>query len=140
MKLNVAGAVVALSAMCFVGCASRHEEGVKSNLRTQSADVNADVTATTDAAEQVLNDRELRGVQADATKVDGSASGKLADGTMVKVAIEKETDDTSEVSVTVGKIGDPKLGAEIARAIKTRAEGGGTGTAGTRSTTRRSGM
>ena len=143
MKLNVAGAVVALSAMCFVGCASRHEEGVTSSYRSQWTTVNADTEAATDAAEAVLNDRQLKDVTSSSTSVDGKAMGKMADGTKVNVAVKKEGDDMSQVSVNVGLKGDPALGAEIARAIKTRAEGGGsdtTSTRSTRSTTRRAGM
>jgi hypothetical protein len=143
MTLKIAGAVVALGAMCFVGCASRHEEGVKSTYRTQSTMVNADTAATTEAAEAVLNDRELKDVNSSSTRVDGKATGKMADGTKVNVAVQKNGDNMSSVAVNVGLTGDPSLGAEIAKAIKTRAEGGsggGTMSDTDRPTTRRSTM
>jgi hypothetical protein len=49
------------------------------------------------------------------------ASGKLADGTKVKVDVKK-LDAGSEVSVTVGALGSPKMGAELASEIKAKAE------------------
>ena len=45
-------------------------------------------------------------------------------GTKVNVSIQKEKESSSQVSVTVGKLGDPTLGAELARKIKDRVEGG----------------
>jgi hypothetical protein len=55
--------------------------------------------------------------------VDGTASAKKADGTKVNVAIQRKDDTTSEVSVTVGTMGDPALGAQYAKRIKAKAEG-----------------
>jgi hypothetical protein len=137
MKSTVAAAALFLGAMSFVGCASRHEEGVTSSYRSQWTKVNANTEDTTKAAEAVLNDRELKNVTSSSTKVDGKAMGQMADGTKVNVSIEKSGDTMSQVSVTVGTIGDPTLGAEIAKAVKTRAEGG---TERTSATTRRSAM
>lgn len=122
MKSILAGLVLSVGALTFVGCASKHEEGVKSSYRSQWTNVATSTEDTTRAAEAVLNDRGLKGVMSSATKVDGTASGKMADGTNVKVTIKKEGTAASQVSVTVGTIGDPALGAEIARAIKDRAE------------------
>src|SRR4051794_14522483 len=92
----------------LVGCASQHEEGVKSDLRTQWTNVNADTKATAEAARTVLEERELKNVNASSTAVDGLATGKMSDGTKVNVAIKKQTEASSQVSVTVGTIGDPK--------------------------------
>jgi hypothetical protein len=111
----------------FVGCASRHEEGVKSDIRTQWTSVNADTKATADAAEAVLRDEGLMNVKSRSTNVDGMASGMKADKTEVKVDIEKKG-DMSQVSVTVGMMGSPSYGAELAKKIKMRAEGGTTRT------------
>lgn len=123
MRTAVAALVLGLGTMTFVGCASRHEEGVTSTYRSQYEDVAADTKTTTQAAEAVLNDMGLKSVNSTSTAVDGKATAKLADGTDVKVGIDKETAMTSKVTVTVGMIGDPKLGAEIAKKTKMKAEG-----------------
>ena len=145
MKSALIAAVLGLSSVAFVGCASRHEEGVKSTLRSQYTSTTAGVEETTSAAEAVLNDKGLKDVRSSATRVDGSASGKMADGTDVRVKVAKDKEaGGSAVTVTVGTLGSPTLGAEIAKDIKTRAEGATrTGDADTlerRATTRRSTM
>jgi hypothetical protein len=111
-------------ALTLGACQSKHESGVKSNYRTQWSTVDADVKTTTSAAEDVLRDAEMKDVKSNSTNVDGKATGKKADGTEVKVAVRREKGDTSQVSVTVGTLGDPSLGAEFARKIKESAEGG----------------
>ena len=117
MGLMAAGAI-------GTGCQSSHEEGVKSNLHAQWTDVNANTMVTTDAAKAVLADEGLKDVSGSATNVDGKAMGKMADGTKVNVDVKKKSDSMSQVSVTVGTMGDPKLGAEIAKKVKMQAEGG----------------
>lgn len=104
-------------------CQSTHEKGVTSDLRTQWTDVKADTKDTTNAAKDVLKDVGLQDVTATSTNVDGKATGKKADGTEVDVTITKTGEKKSQVSVTVGTIGEPKLGADIARRIKDKAEG-----------------
>lgn len=105
------------------GCASRHEQGVKSDIRSQWTNVAADTRSATDAARAVLEQRGLKDITAQSTGVDGIAKAKTADGTNVTVNIKKVTDMSSQVSVTVGNMGDPKLGADIAKQIQMRAEG-----------------
>jgi hypothetical protein len=109
------------AALLLSACASS-QSGVKTNYHSQWTEVRADVKSTTAAAEQVLNDAELKDVKSSTTSVDGSASGKKSDGTKVSVAIQREGDTKSQVSVTVGTMGDPKLGADLAKKIKDRAE------------------
>ncbi len=104
------------------GCASKHEEGVTSSYRSQWTSVAADTKVTTDAAKAVLEAEGLKEVTAESTMVDGTAMGKKSDGTKVSVAIAKK-DAVSQVSVTVGTLGDPAIGAEIAKKIKMKAEG-----------------
>jgi hypothetical protein len=114
------------------GCQSHHEEGVTSNYHSQWTNVNGDTKTTTDAAQAVLRDMDLRNVTGQSTNVDGSAKAKKADGTDVNVAVRKnEGGNGSQVSVTVGMMGDPTLGAEIAKKIKDRVEGGGMGNTST---------
>jgi len=112
----------------LMGCASRHEEGVKSDYRSQWTTVAAGTQATTVAARSVLEERGLKDITATSTAVDGVASAKTADGTKVSVNVKKETSTTSQVSVTVGMLGDPQLGADIARQTKVMAESRAPGT------------
>jgi len=117
--------VPAIAVMLSLGlsaCKSSHEEGVKSSYRSQWTAVNADTRVTTDAAKAVLEAEGLKDIKAESTMVDGKASGKMADDTKVSVDIRKK-DATSEVTVVVGTLGSPELGAEIARKIKDKAEG-----------------
>ncbi len=123
MKKIFAAAVLAVSAMAFTGCASKHEEGVTSSYRSQWTDVNADTARTTDAAKSVLEADGLKDVTGSSTMVDGMAVGKKADGTKVTVAVKKKTSTSSQLSVTVGVLGDPALGADLAKKIKLKAEG-----------------
>ena len=124
-RLGVTGMLVLAAGLVGAGCQSRHEEGVRSNLRTQWTDVSADTKTTTEAARAVLQEQGLKDVTADATNVDGKATGRMANGTKVTVSVEKKGEQSSQVSVNVGTIGDPSLGAETAKRVKTRAEGGG---------------
>ncbi len=101
----------------LVGCET-DTAGVSSNYKQQWTSVNGDVTEATEAAEEVLQDYDLNNVESNATKLDGSAMGKMADGTEVSVDIRRQTDKTSEVTVSVGALGDPTLGIEIADKIK----------------------
>jgi hypothetical protein len=107
--------------LMLVGCSS-NEKGVKTNYRTQWTTVNADTAKTTEAAKVVFTDEGLKDVKASSTNVDGTASAKKADGTKVTAAIQKKSETTSELSVNVGTMGEPELGAELTRKIKDRAE------------------
>jgi type IV pilus biogenesis protein CpaD/CtpE len=120
VRTYLSGAGVLL-AVLIMGCASKSEEGVKSDYRTQWTMVAADTKTTTDAAKSVLSASDLKDVTASSTDVDGVASGLKADGTKVAVVIAK-TDNGSKVSVTVGEVGDPTLGASYAAQIKLKAE------------------
>lgn len=111
-----------VSVVCLFGCASQHAEGVKSDYHAQWTTVSADTKTATDAARTALQQRGLKEVMASSTGVDGVANAKMADGTKVAVDIKKLTDTSSQVSVTVGTVGDPKLGADIAKDIKMQAE------------------
>ena len=122
MRIAIVSLAALLLSITLPGCQSTHEKGVTSNYHSQWSSVHADVKTTTKSAEAVLNDAELKDVSSSSTNVDGSASGKKSDGTKVNVAIRKEKESISQVSVTVGKMGDPELGAELARKIKERAE------------------
>jgi hypothetical protein len=102
------------------GCKSHHQEGVTSNMHSQWATLSSDPPTTTGYAKDVLTDMGLMDVTGSSTNVDGTAMGKKSDGTKVHVAIKK-VDAGSQVSVTVGTMGDPDLGAEIVSKIKAKA-------------------
>jgi Zn-dependent membrane protease YugP len=119
-------AALALALLVALGpaaCPSKHEPGVSSSYRSQWTTVAADTQATTEAARTVLESEGLKEVKATATNLDGTASAKKADGTPINVTVRKKGDKYSEVSATVGTVGDPEVGAEIVRKIKQRAEG-----------------
>ena len=117
-------AFVLAAGLIGAGCKSTHEEGVKSNMRTQWTDVMADTKTTTDAAKAVLQEEGLKDVSGESTNMDGKATAKMADGTKVTATVAKKGDNKSQVSVNVGTMGSPTRGAEIAKKIKMRAEGG----------------
>lgn len=121
MMTAVAVVAVLAMAMNLTACKS-DESGVKTSYRSQWTQVAANTEKTTNAAKAVLNDMKLTDVKAASTAVDGEASGKMADGTSVKVSIKKK-DAGSEVTVVVGTMGDPSLGAKVASDIKKKAEG-----------------
>lgn len=126
MKKILVAAILGVSAMAFVGCASKHQEGVKSSYLWQSIDggVSTDPAATTDIAKTVLEAEGLKNVTANSTAMDGKAKGSLADGRVVDVTVKKKDNVAgSDVSVKVGTIGDPAMGAEIAKKIKVKADG-----------------
>jgi hypothetical protein len=120
----MAGPTVLLLMAGLAGCASHHEQGVTSDYRSQWTNVAADTKTATEAARAVLEQRGLKGVTAESTGVDGIARAKTADGTNVTVNVKKISDTSSQVSVTVGNMGDPTLGADIAKNIQTQVEGG----------------
>jgi len=122
MKRFTFPAAVLVVAMGVFGCSSSHEEGVRSDYRTQWTPVAANTQVTTEAAAAELTAQGLKNVDSSSTGLDGRAEGKMADGTRVKVGVEKKNAG-SQVEVTVGALGDPKLGAELAKKIKMRAEG-----------------
>lgn len=99
------------------GCSTKGDSGVKSDYKSQWTTVPSDTRTTTDAAKAVLAGYDFKDVQATSTDVDGKATAKKADGTQVTVSITK-ADNGSQVSVDVGTLGDPSLGADIAEKIK----------------------
>ena len=124
MKSALFVAAALMLGLSGAACSSTHQSGVTSDYRTQWTDVHANTRATTDAAKAVLNDNGLKNVTANSTEVDGHATAQKADGTKVNVTVQKQSDTKSQVSVVVGTVGEPKLGADLAKQIKQRAEGG----------------
>jgi hypothetical protein len=117
----VLGAAFCVAVMA-AGCSSSKEEGVTSSYRSQWTMVGADTRTTTEAARAVLEEQGLKEIKADSTMVDGTAEGRKADGTEIKVSIKKKGEGASEITTTVGALGSPTLGAEITRKIADRAQ------------------
>ena len=120
--------VMCAFAVCVnFACKSAHEEGVTSSIRSQWTDVHADPRATTEAANAVLSEEGLKDVKYSSTSYDGQATGKMADGTKVTVSVKREPKaELTQLSVNVGAMGNPSLGASLAKKIKMRAEGSAT--------------
>jgi hypothetical protein len=110
-----------MAGLAAVGCASKHEDGVKSTYRSQYSEIVADTVTTTNAAKAVLEAEGLKDVTASSTNADGKATAKKADGTEITVDVEK-ADAGSKLRINVGMLGDPKYGAELAAKIKAKAE------------------
>jgi hypothetical protein len=118
--LGTTTALAVILGLCNLGLAGceTSQPGVESNKVQQWTTVNGDIEAATEAAEDVLEEYDLRDIEAMSTSLDGEVKGKKADDTDIWVNIKKLTDETSEVTVQVGKVGDTALGAEIASKIK----------------------
>jgi uncharacterized protein YcbX len=94
--------------------------GVKSNRLQQYTTVQATPPEVADAAAQVLQEMDLRNVQKQATSVDGVVRAQTARGDEIEVSIEREGQNTSEVTVWIGKLGDPDLGQDILQRLRQR--------------------
>jgi hypothetical protein len=121
MKKAAFWVVALVVAMGIIGCSMRKKTGIKTTHRSQWTTVNADVATTISAAEAVLNEMEFLKVKASNTSVDGVASANKADGTKIRVNLKKKGSGT-QVSVSIGIAGEPKLGADILKRIKAKAE------------------
>ena len=105
--------VFCTASLLTVPACSTDQEGVTSTYRSQYQTFEASVADATAAAEASLTGLELADVESSSTKVDGQATGKKSDGTKVTVSVASVTDTTSEVTVYVGKLGDPVIGKQI---------------------------
>lgn len=112
--------VVCVLGLIVLPACQTDQSGVRSSYRSQYTDVAASTEKATQAAEDVLEDLELKNVESRATAVDGRAVGYTADGTQVTVSITRNRDDSSQVSVNVGTLGDPALGKRIIADIQKR--------------------
>ncbi|MEM9751787.1 MAG: DUF3568 family protein [Planctomycetota bacterium] len=112
-------AVVALSALTVLTACETDVVGVETNYRSQWTTIQADVETVTAAAEEVLTALKLNDVSSNATGVDGQAVGTTADETVITVNVAKVVAG-SEVTVTVGTLGDPDLGKAIVSDIQAK--------------------
>ncbi len=109
---SVFAALLSVAAFTALPACSTDQDGVKSTYRSQYTTVSQGVEEVTEAAEEVLSDLKLKDVTSSATAVDGQASGKTADDTVITVSVAKVAAG-SEVTVNVGTLGDPELGKSI---------------------------
>lgn len=126
MLTRTSGLCLALLMVCGLVLlpACQTDTGAKSNRLQQWRNIEGDTKEVTEAAREVLEEMDLRDVKAASTSVDGQASGKMADGTEVWVTSKRVTDNTSEVTVQIGKLGNPSLGDEILAKVQQRVSGG----------------
>jgi TPP-dependent pyruvate/acetoin dehydrogenase alpha subunit len=112
-----------VTSLTFVtlACKTPHEEGVTSSYRSQWTYVAADTKTTTNAAKTVMERDGLTDIKVSSTDMDGTATARQSDGKQVSVTIKK-VDNGSQVSVTIGTVGDPAVGAGLAKKIKNEAE------------------
>jgi predicted transcriptional regulator len=121
MRSAILAVFAAALALAVFGCKTPHEEGVTSSYRSQWTYVAADPRATTNAARTVMERDGLHDIKVTSTDADGSALAKNAEGEDVSVAVKK-VEGGSQVSVTIGKVGDPAAGAGLVKRIKNEAE------------------
>ena len=112
-------AIICSFALTLSACKT-DEPGVKSTYRSQYTTVAANTEDATQAAKAVLEDLELMNITSSSTGLDGKATAYTADNTEVRVSIDRVDDNTSEVSVNIGAMGDPSLGKTIIRQIRSR--------------------
>jgi hypothetical protein len=117
--VRLCAAVAAVSLVALPACQT-DDPSVTSNYRSQWSTVSGGPSDVTEAAKDVLEDLQLKEIESSSTNIDGWASGKTADGTKVKVDVKKAGETSSEVSVTVGTMGDPTLGKEILNRLQQR--------------------
>ena len=110
-------ALLLTGAPLMTGCQTS-QPGVKSTYRSQWTTINANTVKTTAVAKDVLQDMKLRNIESKSTAVDGNVQGFTADDTKITVDVKKVTDNTSQVSVYVGAMGDPDMGKDILAQIQ----------------------
>lgn len=112
-------AIVCSFALTLSACKT-DEPGVKSTYRSQYTTVAANTEDATQAAKAVLAELELMNITSSSTGLDGKATAYTADNTEVRVTVDRVDDNTSEISVNIGALGDPSLGKTIISRIRSR--------------------
>lgn len=111
--IRIACGAIALASLALLPGCKTDEPGVRSTYRSQYTTVTGRTDEVAKAAEDVLEDLKLQRVESRSTAIDGYATGYTADNKKIVVEIEKAGDNTSEVRVNVGNVGDPDLGKDI---------------------------
>jgi len=113
----VSGVLSCALPITLVSCKT-DDAGVKSTYRSQWTTVAGNTVDATEAAKDVLEDLKLQRIASSSTGLDGYASGYTADNKKINVDVKKLNDETSEVSVNVGTVGDPGMGKDIIARIQ----------------------
>ena len=111
--------VTAVVPLGLVGCET-DTANVRSNRLQQYTTVQATPPEVADAAAEVLEGLDLRNIERRATSVDAVVTGETARGEGVEISVEREGQNESDVTVWIGKLGDPGLGQQILERIRER--------------------
>jgi hypothetical protein len=87
--------------------------GVEYRMGSLSASIDASARRTFAAAEEVVTDLELTVVKAQASEVDGEIIVTTARDRKITLRIDAVTEDTCELSIRVGSLGDEDLSIRI---------------------------
>ena len=121
MKTMKSRFVLVLLTACLLiaaGCQT-DQAGVTHSAGTIKATLSASPAAVTEAAEEVLEDKDFVIVSANSTAIDGRVIARTALDVKVRVDSKKVGDDISQVVIKVGSVmGDKDLGLSILTEIK----------------------
>jgi hypothetical protein len=95
--------------MIAAGCSGVHKTMDDDEAKPEPAvTISGQPAAIADAATAILQAEKLADVRQDATNLDAQVEGRMANGQQLKVAIERLTDTSSSVRVSVGGFEDNK--------------------------------
>ena len=116
-------AMVGLSILMFSACKTS-QPGVKNVAGTYSEMIDATPPQVTAAAQEVLNQMKLLGVEAESTDLDGKVTARTAQDKTVTVRVEKQSSHVSRMRVRVGRLGDQAISITILEKIKEKLSSG----------------
>ena len=118
--VRTASFVTLVAFVVIITACQTTEPGVRSTGFEQYTTIERGTAEATKAAEEVLHDLGLQDVTSSSTNIDGWASGKMADGTPVKVTLKRQWDNLSDIYVKVGSVGDTSLGKDIIAKVRSK--------------------
>ena len=72
------------------------------------------------AAQDVLEEQEMREITPSATGLDGKVTAKTALDTYISMTVNRRDESTSKISIKVGTFGDHKISADLYEKIKAK--------------------
>jgi hypothetical protein len=117
-----------ITAWAFVGCTalagcraltngSAEAAGAKYRMGSLSATIDAPTRKTFEAATEVIEDLELRVDKAESSDVDAEIIAHSARDKKITLRVEALDEDSSEISIRVGSLGDEDISIRIYRRI-----------------------
>ena len=100
--------------------ASPGPDGTAFSLATLDGIVRGTPKQVVEAAEEVLEEMDLKVVTSAASGVDGKLVARSALDKPINIEVKKMDDSTSKVSIRVGTFGDSELSREIYRKTKSK--------------------